>query len=434
MSLSRRSFLELGMVSSTVSLSGWMGRLAAEDAQAKKRSKSVILLWLNGGPSTIDLWDVKEGHANGGPTKSIATTAKGLRIGEYLPKLSQHGKELAVIRSMSTKEGDHSRATYLLHTGQLPLGALQYPSFGAVLSKELGDPSAELPNFISIAPQRFFNVDAFGPGFLGPKYAPLIIGENRQRTGEFKELDQALKVDNLDRDVNVNTDQQAARFEQLRTMQETFAKDRPGPVINGHISAYDRSRRLMQSDATKTFDLSTEKTELREKYGKSMFGQSCLLARRLVERGVPFIEVNGGFWDTHTNNFEQMKTLGGTLDQGFATLLSDLKDRGLLDSTLIVCMGEFGRTPKINGSNGRDHYPAAWSAVLAGGGLKTGQAVGSTSADGSVVEERPVSTMDLLATICKAVKIDGDKQNMSNIGRPIRIVDREAKPITEVLS
>ena len=440
MSLSRRGFLHAGAVCTTVSLSGWMGRLAAAEAAGKspKRTKSVILLWLNGGPSTIDLWDVKAGHDNGGPTTEIRTPAEGLRISHLLPKLAAHGKELAVLRGMSTKEGDHGRATYQMRTGQLPFGALQYPSLGALVSKELGDPTAETPNFVSVAPQRFFNLDAYGPGFLGPKYAPLVIGENRgfneRGAVEFKAIDDGLKVDNLDRADGVTADQAAGRLEMLRTMQEEFAAARPGPVAAGHLSAYDRSTRLMQSDAAKTFDLSTEDAKEREKYGKTFFGQGCLLARRLVEKGVPFVEVNHGFWDTHNQNFDALKPLAGTLDQGFAALLADLKQRGLLDTTLVVCLGEFGRTPKINAGNGRDHYPNAWSAVLAGGGTKGGQAVGKTSADGTTVEERPVSSIDLLATVCKIIGVDSDKQNMSNIGRPIRIVDRAAKPVTEVFA
>jgi hypothetical protein len=438
--MDRRNFLLAGAVSSTVSLSGWMGRLAAAEAVKKspKRTKSVILLWLNGGPSTIDLWDCKPGHDNGGPTTEIKTAAEGLRVSHLLPSLAKCGKDLAILRGMSTKEGDHGRATHLMRTGQLPFGALQYPTLGSLVSKELGDATAEIPNFISIAPQRFFNLDAFGPGFLGPKYAPLVIGENQGFNGraeaDFKTIDAGLKVDNLARADGISAGRAADRMEALARMQEQFAAAHPGPVPAGHASAYDRSARLMQSDAAKTFDLSGEKAKERERYGKTFFGQGCLLARRLVERGVPFVEVNHGFWDTHNQNFDQIKPLAGTLDQGFSALLTDLRQRGLLNSTLVVCMGEFGRTPKINGQNGRDHYPNAWSAVLAGGGTRGGQAVGKTSKDGTTVEERPVSPIDLLATVCKVIGVDADKQNMSNIGRPIRIVDRAAKPVTEVLA
>ena len=225
-----------------------------------------------------------------------------------------------------------------------------------------------------------------------------------------------------------------ARFDLLRQMQEEFASARPGAVSASHASAYDRAARLMQSASAKAFDLSEEKKELRDRYGRTMFGQGCLLARRLVERGVPFVEVTLGNWDTHNNNFDQVKNLCGNLDKGWSALMHDLKDRGLLDSTLIVWMGEFGRTPRINGQRGRDHYPNAWATVLAGGGIKGGQAVGKTSRDGTTVEERPVSTVDLLGTVCQALGVDSEKQNLSNVGRPIRIVDKTAKPVTEVVA
>ncbi len=189
----------------------------------------------------------------------------------------------------------------------------------------------------------------------------------------------------------------------------------------------------MEPAAAAAFDLDEEQDDLRDTYGRNIFGQGCLMARRLVERGVPFVEVSLGGWDTHQNNFERVKGLSGTLDGAFAALLGDLSDRGLLDSTVIVCMGEFGRTPKINGGSGRDHYPVAWSSVLAGGGLQGGSVIGKTAPDGMTVADRPVAVPDLIATIVQAVGIDPKKQNMSNVSRPIRIADPEAKPIVEVL-
>jgi uncharacterized protein (DUF1501 family) len=199
--------------------------------------------------------------------------------------------------------------------------------------------------------------------------------------------------------------------------------------------------RMMRSESVKAFHLDSEPDKLRDAYGRNQFGQACLLARRLVERGVPFVEVslngvsnNQTFaWDTHQQNFMAVKGLLGVLDPAWATLIKDLKDRGLLDSTLIVWMGEFGRTPKINPQVGRDHFPAAWTTVLCGGGIKGGQVVGKTSADGMKVDDRPVSVSDLFATLCHAVGVDPMKQNLSNVGRPIRLADPLAKPITEIL-
>ena len=435
LNLNRRHLLRAGAVSTAVSMSGWMGRLASAAEEKKvKPKRSCILLWMNGGPSTIDLWDLKVGHENGGPYKEIEA-APDLKISEHLPKLAKHGKSLAVLRGMSTKEGDHSRGTYLMRTGQLPgFAGIQYPSIGAFVSKEIGDPKAELPNFISIAPQRFFSQDAYGPGFLGPVHAPLVVGDNQFDNGQRGNIDAVLKVADLERHKGIDETTAAARLDMLRDVQDDFATGRPGGIARSHAAAYDRAVRLMQSEGGKVFDLTAEKDATRDKYGRNLFGQGCLLARRLVEKGVPFVEVTLGNWDTHGQNFDLVKGLCGTLDAAWAALMDDLKDRGLLETTTIVWMGEFGRTPKINPQKGRDHFPNAWSTVIAGGGIKGGQAVGKTSKDGTTVEERVTPTVDLLATVCSAVGIDFEKQNMSNVGRPIRIVEKGAQPVTEVLA
>lgn len=441
--LSRRDWLKLtsaGVVG--YSLSGWIEAIAAVPAAASgQRKRSCILLWMNGGPSQMDTFDLKPGHANGGPFKEIATSAPGLRISEHLPKLAKWGQHLAPIRSMSTKEGDHSRATYLLRTGYLPAGPIQYPGIGSLVGKELGDPLAELPNVVSIAPYRFLNPAAYGPGFLGPQFAPLIVGESgfNPQNGQMS-YDAALKVEDVDPPNNVTKDQADARLGILDELERQFLSDRPGLPAKSHQLAYDRAVRLMRSAASKAFHLEEEPQALRDAYGRNLFGQGCLLARRLVERGVPFVEVtlgsvNGNVpgWDTHQQNFDAVKNLSQVLDPAWATLMEDLKTRGLLDSTLIVWMGEFGRTPKINDNTGRDHFPNAWTTVLAGGGIKGGAAVGKTSADGMTVEDRAVAVPDLLATVCLALGINPDKQNLSNVGRPIRLADKAAKPIKEVL-
>jgi hypothetical protein len=436
--LSRRQLLRVGAVSTAVSMSGWFGKLAmAAEASKTKPKRSCILLWMNGGPSTIDMWDLKVGHENGGPYHEVNTTAPGLRISEHLPRIAYHGDRIAILRGMSTKEGDHARGTYLMRTGQLPGAAgIQYPSVGALVSKEIGDPKAELPNFISIAPQRFFAQEAFGPGFLGPVHAPLVVGENQafNNNVQGQQIDAALKVADLDPPKSIDPTASASRIDMLREMQEDFAAGRPGQMAKSHTAAYDRAIRLMQSAGGKVFDLTDEKDIIRDKYGRNLFGQGCLLARRLVERGVPFIEISLSNWDTHGQNFEQVKNLSGILDNAWASLMDDLKDRGLLDTTTIIWMGEFGRTPKINQGRGRDHFPNAWSTVLAGGGIKGGQAIGKTSKDGMTVEERPTTTLDLLGTLCMALGIDFEKTNPSNVGRPIRIVDKPCHPVTEVVA
>lgn len=413
--------------------SGWLPAFAADAAKNPHRKRSCILLWMNGGPSTIDLWDLKPGNTNGGPFRQIEASP-GLQIGEHLPKLAKHGKHLAVVRSMSTKEGDHGRATYYLRTGSLPQGAIQFPTLGSLVSKEIGDPGAELPNFVSVSPFRQFSQGAFGPGFFGPNYAPLVVGEGNFGPPQPNEnADRSLRVQDLDRPGDVSPEQAESRYDLLQGLERSFISDRQTVVAQSHGTAYDRAVRLMQSVGAKAFDLSTEPTKTRDNYGRSLFGQGCLLARRLVERGVPFVEVNLGGWDTHGQNFESVKRLCNVLDPAWAALMADLEARGLLETTTIIWMGEFGRTPRINQGQGRDHFPNAWSAVLAGGGIKGGQAFGKTSEDGNKVEGEATQVPDLLATLCKALGIDHTKTNPSNVGRPIRIVDKSAKVIKDLV-
>jgi hypothetical protein len=441
--LSRREWLRLSAAGVVGwSMSGWLERLAADTAKNPQRKRACILLWMNGGPSQNDTFDMKPGHANGGQFKPIATNAKGVQVSERLPKLAKHMDRLAVVRSMSTKEGDHTRATYFLRTGYLPQGPVHYPPFGATLSKELGDEEAALPNFVSIAQAPFLSPAAYGAGFLGPRFAPLVIGNTGygfgQQGGNYEQM---LKVQDLQQPAEVAAKQTDARLEMLRGMQKDFVRSRAVSSSLGHLAAYERAVRLMRTDAAKAFNLGEEKPALRDAYGRNLFGQGCLLARRLVERGVPFVEVTlsnatgvMAGWDTHQQNFDQVKRLCGVLDPAWATLMQDLKERGLLDTTLVVWMGEFGRTPKINQEGGRDHFPNAWSTVLGGGGIKGGQVVGKTSPDGMTVAERPVTVPDFVATVCKALGVDPRKQNMSNVGRPIRLADPAGKPITEVLA
>jgi len=412
---------------------GWLPEFAAAAAPNPQRKRSCILLWMSGGPATIDLFDLKPGHPNGGPYKQIEA-APDLLIGEHLPKVARHGKRMAVVRSMSTKEGDHGRATYYLRTGNLPQGALQFPTIGSLISKELGDPQSELPNFVSVSPFRQFAQGAFGPGFLGPNYAPLIVGEGNFGPPQPNEnADRSLRVQDLARPRDISPEQAESRYDLLKGLEDSFISDRPTLVAQSHATAYDRAVRLMQSVGARAFDLSEEPVQIRDAYGRSLFGQGCLLARRLVERGVPFIEVNMGGWDTHNQNFDAVKRQCAVLDPAWSALMNDLESRGLLDATTIIWMGEFGRTPRINQGQGRDHFPNAWSAVLAGGGIKGGQAYGKTTVDGTKVEGEPSGVPDLLATLCRALGIDHTKTNSSNVGRPIKIVDK-GKVIKDVIA
>ncbi|QJW93737.1 DUF1501 domain-containing protein [Frigoriglobus tundricola] len=405
------------------SVSGWLGALAAGAPKGPAPSRSVILLWLTGGPSTIDMWDLKPGHANGGPFKEIGTAVSGVRISEHLPKLAKWTKDMAIVRSMSTKEGDHGRASFLLRTGYTPQASIQFPALGSLVATEIGREGADLPNFVSIASNRS---GVLGGGFLGPHHAPLLVGEGA--TGPS-----GLTVPDLHGPGGVTTDARAARVGLLEGLDKAFVSDRGGPVATSIRAASARAVRLMRPEAAAAFRLDDEPEATRDAYGRGLFGQGCLLARRLVERGVPFVEVSLDGWDTHQDNFERVRLLSGQVDAAYSSLLADLKDRGRLGSTLVVCQGEFGRTPKINGNAGRDHWPQSWAVALAGGAVKGGQVLGRTNDAGTDVTDRPVTVPDLIATVVKSVGIDPTKQNMSNVGRPIRIADPSAKPIKELL-
>ncbi len=420
--LSRREWLRLSAAGITgCSLSGWLGRLAAGAAADPGRRRSCILLCMDGGPSQTDTFDLKPGHANGGPYREIATAVPGIRISEHLPRIARHMDRLALVRSMNSKEGDHRLAAAYAHAGYPQRGPIQYPTLGALVAKETGAEDADLPGFVSIAPYRISNSAAHSPGFLGPRFAPLVIGEN-------------LGVQNLKPHAGVGGEHFEARLRLVQQLQHEFVADHPSPAARSHQTAYERAARLMRTAAARALDLDREPARLRDGYGRNKFGQSCLLARRLVEHGVPFIEVSLGGdtsngWDTHRNNFERVRDLSRVLDAGWASLVDDLKERHLLDSTLLVWMGEFGRTPTINADQGRDHWPAAWTAVLGGGGIKGGQVIGKTSAGGEAIEQRPVSVPDLLATICRALGLDPNKANLSSVGRPISLVDKAGKAL-----
>jgi hypothetical protein len=442
--LTRREWLRLagvGVAFSTVSASGWIETLASAAAPDPARRRSCILLWMSGGPSQIDTFDPKPGQANGGPTQAIETSVPGLKIAEHLPKLAKFADDLALIRTMATKEGDHGRATFFLRTGYMPNGPIRYPALGSLVAKELERADDELPSFVSIAPVRNFNAAAFGPGFLGPRYAPLIVGDRPIGPVQQGAAQSSLKVEDMAPPSGIDRARADDRLGLLGGLDSEFLARHPGGPPASHRSAYERAMRMVRSKAAEAFDLDREPARLRDAYGRNDFGQGCLLARRLVERGVPFVEVTlsrvAGApvvgWDTHQANFDAVKRLCGVLDPAWSTLMDDLRSRGLLDTTLIVWMGEFGRTPKINPRGGRDHFPNAWSAALAGGGIAGGQAYGRTSDDGMTIEENGVSVPDLMATICTALGIDPRKQNESGLGRPIRIADPQGHAIEEVL-
>jgi uncharacterized protein (DUF1501 family) len=444
--LSRRDTMKLaaaGVVG--YSMSGWLEAIAQENAANPKRRRSCILLWMNGGPSQMDTFDLKPGHANGGPFQAIRTNVPGIRISEHLPRVAQHMDKMALIRAMSTREGDHGRGTFYLRSGYLPQGPIQYPTLGSLVARHIGTDELPLPNFVSIAPYRLFSPAAYSSGFLGAQYAPLMVGEvtnfNFQQGGGDA-YEQTLRVADMAAPEEVSNAQFDARVNLLQDMERDFTERHQTVAARSHQTAYDRAVRLMRTSARAAFNISEETDAVRNAYGRNLFGQGCLLARRLVERGVPFVEVTLGAmpnnpigWDTHGQNFDAVRRLSQILDPAWGTLMDDLRQRGLMDTTTIVWMGEFGRTPRINQGQGRDHYPNAWTTVIAGGGVRGGQVYGRTSADGTTVEDpRPVSVPDFIATIVSALGVDPGETNMSNVGRPIPVADREARPIRELIA
>jgi hypothetical protein len=440
--LTRREALQLsaaGVVG--FSMSGWLEAMANQTADNPQRRRSCILLWMNGGPSQMDTFDLKPGHVNGGPYREIQTNVPGIRISEHLPRLAQHMDKMSIIRTMSTREGDHGNGTFYLRSGYLPRGPIQYPTMGSLISKELGTDELALPSFVSIAPFRQFSPAAYGSGFLGPQYAPLMVGESNFNPRGMDNADDSLRVSDMAHGLGSST-QFDARVNLLQQMERDFSEAHQAVAARSHQTAYDRAVRLMRTSARTAFDLSEEPAPVRDAYGRNLFGQGCLLARRLVERNVPFVEVTLGSmqgnpvaWDTHGQNFQNVQRLSEILDPAWATLMTDLRQRGLLETTTIVWMGEFGRTPRINGQQGRDHYPNAWTTVIAGGGIRGGTVFGRTSADGTTVEApRPIGVPDFLATVYQALGIDHTIQNMSNVGRPIPMTERASVPIREILA
>ena len=414
--LSRRTFLRtLSAGAATAGVLGFKDALTVQADELRKRGMSCILMFMRGGPSQFETFDPKPGHANGGPTKAIDTAVKGIQVAENWAKVAEAMKHIALIRSMTNREGEHQRATYQLQTGYLPAGGIKHPTLGSLFAKELGPKDFDLPHFVSIG-GRFGGI---GSSFLGMRFAPFAVGDPNRPPANV-----ALP--------GISEDRFGKRIGLMKDLEEEFAQSGGSRLVEDHRTVYAGAAQMVTSPRLKAFDLSQEKDSVRSRYGKTPFGQGCLLARRLVEQGVTFIEVASNGWDTHQDNFNRVKTLAGPVDAGFGTLVMDLAERGLLAKTLVVWMGEFGRTPRINGNTGRDHYPRCFNVAVAGAGLKGGMVLGSSTADGTSVKDRPVQVADLFCTFCKALDINPRKENLTPESRPLKIVDG-GKAISELL-
>jgi hypothetical protein len=405
--VSRRSFLRY--VTAGAAGMGLMETLTAHAQELRRRDMACILLFMHGGPSQFETFDPKPGHTNGGPTQSTATAVNGIRIADSWPTVAREMRDIALVRSMNNREGEHQRATYLMHTGYLPLGGVRFPTIGSVVASEIAPREFDLPHFVGIGPRGLGgNINS---GFLGMQYAPFSVPNPEQ----------------LPNNVQLPAGSDQARFNRrlglMEDLERDFAESGGQARVTDHRAHTTGAANMVRSPRLQAFDLSREPASVRDRYGRNSFGQGCLLARRLVETGVTFVEVGLGGWDTHQNNFDACRRLSSLADAGFGSLVADLRSRGRLERTLVIWMGEFGRTPRINPNNGRDHYPRAFSIALAGGGVHGGRVIGSTSEGGNDIANRPVIVPDLFCTICHSLGIDPRKENQTPIGRPIRIVD-----------
>lgn len=403
----RRDFLRVaGAAGVAAGVMSWTDAICLSADELRQQGKACILLWMAGGPSQFETFSPKPGHPNGGETKAISTAVTGIEIADSLPNTAKVMNDLAIVRSMTSKEGSHPRASFLLHHGYLPMGGVKFPTLGSHVAQQIGDKSFDLPSFVRIGGRQ---AELGGAGFLGVDYDPLVL-QNPERRPENTQP-------------GVGEARFARRLDLLDRLQTDFGGVEGADVVADHQKLVRKSADMIRSPRMAAFDLEQESAAMRDAYGRSQFGAGCLLARRLVEAGVTFVEVVAGGWDTHQDNFNRTRDRNAQIDQPMAQLITDLRQRGMLEKTLVIWMGEFGRTPRINPNAGRDHYPRAFNVALAGGGIRGGQVVGKTSAGGEQVTDRPVTVSDLFRTVYTALGIDADHENMSRIGRPIKLVD-----------
>jgi len=387
--------------------------------ELKKQQKRCIMLWLAGGSSQLETWDPKPGAATGGPFRAIQTNVPGTQISELMPRMAARLQNTCIIRSLNTKDGDHGGGAKMMMRGRRDEPSLKYPDLGAVLARELGRADSKVPDYVSF----YFATEGrdFAPGsagFLGARYAPMelstsTIPENIRRLSDLSDLDHK------------------ERGELRDLLSKQFAQGRESRTVASHNEAYQRVRGLMSSE--KLFDIEQEPQKVRDQYGPTQFGEQALVARRLVEAGVPFVRVGRAWWDSHGQNFETHQEMVPELDHVMATLLDDLEQRGLLDSTLVITLAEFGRTPSINASLGRDHFASAWSTTLSGCGIKGGSLHGKTDATGNRVADGEVGAGELFATIYKALGIDPEK-NYRVGSRPVPLTNPGIRAIDAVLA
>ena len=419
--IDRRAFL--GGVAAT----GFAASMSSLDAlqapalagELKKQNKRVILLWLAGGASQLETFDPKPGAATGGPFRAIKTNVPGVAISELMPQMAKRMNHMCIIRSINSHNGDHGSGAKLMMQGRKDEASLKYPDLGAVVARELGQIDSKVPDYVSF----YFASEGQGSapgtsGFLGARYAPM-------------ELYRSTRPENLARLPGISDLDHEGRSNLRELLSRRFNKGRDSGTLASHNEAYQRVRGMMASDTL--FDVTREPQAMRDKYGPTLFGEQVLVARRLIEAGVPCVRVARAWWDSHGQNFETHQEMVPELDHVMAALTDDLKDRGLLDSTMIITLSEFGRTPGINPSLGRDHFASAWSVSMTGGGIKGGACYGKTDPTGNRVVDGEIGAAQLFATIYKALGINPHKKYYVG-ARPIPLVDEGTKEVKDVLA
>lgn len=418
--LSRRGFLSQtagGLLGVSLMPSLAPTSLFAQTRNPSAKANKVIYLYMSGGMSHMDTFDPKPGADEQGPVQAIDTNVDGIKISECLPSLARQMDKMALVRSLSSTQGAHEQGQYFMHSSYTPRGTIQHPGLGAWMHRLDGRKNSTLPASVRIGGSS----RGSGSGFLESKFAPLVI--NNPNDG----------LKNSKRRKGMSEKEFKDRLDLASAFDEEFHQRYNHKKVRAYTDMYEDAIRLMKSEDLKAFDLNKESKDVRDEYGDNSFGQGCLLARRLIENDVRFVEVSLGGWDTHNNNFDSVSRRAGVLDQAMATLISDLERRGLLEETLVVLATEFGRTPRINENDGRDHFPKAFSGVLAGGGIKGGQAYGVTDETSSNVLDQRVSVPDFNATIAHALGLPLDEVVYSPSKRPFTVAHK-GRPVIDLLA
>src|SRR5438067_279791 len=416
--LSRRGFLTSAALGTAGLLGPGLLARAAASGQLAKAHKRVMVIFLSGGVSQLESWDPKPGTDTGGPFRAIPTSVPGTHVCELLPHTAKQMHRLALVRGINIAEDEHNRAAQIMLTGRRLEPALEYPHLGAVMAKMLAGDATDLPGHISIMPSGGGGFGKQDATFLGPKYASVTLGDGKPPADLFRPAALTEAADH---------EREALR----KKLDERFARSRRSAATEAYAESYDQAERVARRAGV--FAVEKEEPKAFERYGRHDFGRHLLLARRLLEHGVTYVKVSHSNYDTHHENFDFHIEQLGEFDRPFAALLEDLAERGMLESTLVVVMSEFGRTPRINHLYGRDHWSKAWSIALAGAGIKGGAVVGKTNANGTAVTDREVNAGHLFHTYLRAVGLDGTK-NFFPSDRPIPVADPKADAIREVLA